>query len=117
MAFAQSVLEAGNAVANPAKIIAIAIGVNTFACLLHSISRRWGIWLNNLLGTIKFCMLIFFIIIGCVWAKSSIARENLTAKTTFSGEQSPTQPYLYSEAILFALFPFSGFHQVNYVSY
>lgn len=60
-------------------------------------------------------MLIFFIIIGLVWGNRNVARENFDIKTSFSMAQSPREPFGYAEAIIFVLFPYSGFHQVNYV--
>jgi amino acid transporter len=115
VAFGQSVLDAANVSVSPGKVCAIALAVNTFCCLLHGISRKWGILLNNFLGTVKFLMLLFFIVIGFVWLKSSVANANLSASTSFTTDHSPKLPYKYAEAALFVLFPFGGFHQVNYV--
>jgi len=47
--------------------------------------------------------------------KADVAKVNLDINTSFSGEYSPKRPYDYAEALLFVMFPFSGFHQVNYV--
>jgi amino acid transporter len=116
VAFGQGVLEAADVTLNPGRVFGIAIAVNSFCCLLHSISRRWGIWLINFLGTIKLLMVFFFIIIGFIWLKHDVANANLDSGTSFSSEHSPKMPYLYAEALLFILFPYSRFHQLNYVS-
>ena len=94
------------------KICVIAIAANTFCCMLHTISRRWGIILNNVLGGIKFLILIQIIIFGIIWANKDVAASNLAS---FSTENSPKLPYRYAEALVFAAFPFGGFHQCNYV--
>lgn len=117
VAFGQSVLEAAGATLDPGKVCAIAVSVNTFCCLLHCISRRWGIWLNNILGMVKMLMVFFFIIIGFIWMESSVTSANFNTSTSFSGDSIPTSPHRYAEALLFVMFPYSGFHQLNYVSY
>jgi len=118
VAFGQSVLEAADVTLTPGKVFGVAIAVNSFCCLLHSISRRWGILLNNFLGTIKLLMLLWFIIIGFVWMKHDVASANLDPSTSFSRENNtPRMPYNYAESLLFIMLPYSGFHQANYVSY
>ncbi len=115
VAFGQAVLDAANIPLSPGKVFGISFAVNTFCCLLHSISRRWGILLNNFLGSVKLLMLFFFIIIGFIWMKSGVANANLDSRTAFSTTNSPKLPFLYAEALLFIMFPYSGFHQINYV--
>jgi amino acid transporter len=116
IAFGQAVLDAAAVSPSPGKVIGVAFAVNTFCCLLHSISRRWGILLNNFLGTVKLAMLFFFIIIGFIWMKSDVANANLDSRTAFSRKSSQNGPFLYAEALLFVMFPYSGFHQINYAS-
>lgn len=117
VAFGQNVLLASQVDLTPGKVCAIALAGNTFCCLLHSISRRWGIRLNNVLGSVKFLMLIFIILIGLIWVDHSVAAANFDTSSTFSSQNSPKLPYRYTEAILFVMFAFGGFHQVNYVSH
>ncbi|KAK4221989.1 high-affinity methionine permease [Podospora fimiseda] len=116
VAFAVAVLKASNAELTSGKVVAIALTVNTFTCLLHSMSRRWGIRLNNLLGSLKFLMLIILIFLGFSRLSSvkDITKDNFTdafAKT----DKTPSGGYRYGEALVYAIFPFGGFHQANYV--
>ncbi|KAK0655084.1 amino acid permease-domain-containing protein [Cercophora newfieldiana] len=100
----------------PAMVVGIAIAVNTFACLLHSVSRKWGIRLNNLLGTMKLAMVFLLIAFGF----NSVREDNTTSERnftdTFNTRDCPSGIYRYAEAVVFAIFPFGGFHQANYAS-
>jgi amino acid transporter len=117
IAFAQNTLDASHATATPGKIIAIAFAVNTFCCLLHAISRRWGIIVNNVFGTVKFLILVFVIIIGLIWIDRDVASSNYAVSTSFSTANSPILPYRYAEAFLWVIFPYGAFHQLNYVRF
>lgn len=117
VAFAQNVLDAAGAKATPGKIIAIALAANTFCCLLHAISRKWGVILNNVFGTVKFFLLGFIVTIGFIWINRDVAKSNFDVSTSFSTEHSPKLPYRYAEAFLFVMLPYSAFHQVNYVGF
>lgn len=117
IAFAQSVLNASHSEVTPGRVVAIAMAANTFCCLLHAISRRWGIIVNNVFGTVKFFILVFIIIIGLVYINRDVARSNFDISTSFSEATSPRSPYRYAEAFMFVIFPYGAFHQVNYVSF
>src|ERR1700736_6706470 len=97
IAFAQNVLDAAHAEATPGKIIAIALAANTFCCLLHAISRRWGIILNNVFGTVKFFILAFIVITGLIWINRDVANSNFDVSTSFSTLNSPRSPFPYAE--------------------
>jgi hypothetical protein len=115
VSLAQNLIDAAHAQQTPRRIIAIALAANTFACLLHTMSRKWGIILNNVLGTLKFILLIFIFIIGLIWINRDVANTNLSIKTSFSTQNSPRLPYRYAEALLYVMYPHGGFHQINYV--
>jgi len=66
VSFATNILDAAHVKEAPGKIIAIAIAANTLCCLLHALSRKWGILLNNFLGTLKLFILLFVIVIGLI---------------------------------------------------
>jgi amino acid transporter len=117
VSLAQNILDASNAQATPGKIIAIAISANAFCCLLHAVSRRWGIILNNVFGTVKFFILVFIVIIGLIWINYDVAKSNFDVSTAFSTANSPKLPYRYAEAFLFIIMPYGVFHQVNYVRF
>jgi amino acid transporter len=117
VAFGQNVLTAANAELTPGRVCGLALRVNLFCCLLHSISRKTGIWLINLLGTVKLLMIIFFLLIGIIWQDPKVVSEDLNIHTVFQRTSQATRvPFKYAEAVLFIMFPYSGFHQVNYVS-
>jgi amino acid transporter len=117
VAFAQNILDAAHVDATPGKIIAISLSANAFCCLLHAISRRWGIILNNVFGVVKLLILVFIVIIGLVWTNRDVARSNFDVTTSFSLENSPRLPFRYAEALLNALYPYGLFHQINYVGF
>ncbi|KAK5654594.1 hypothetical protein OQA88_7224 [Cercophora sp. LCS_1] len=117
IASAVAMLQASNVQETRGLIAGIAMAINTFACLLHSMSREWGIRINNFFGTAKLAMLLCMVIFGLVQLGKdrSVAAANFDRTTSFSTTNSPKEVYRYAEAIIFAIFPFSGFHQANYV--
>jgi len=139
VSFATNILDACHITQTPGKIIGIALAVNTFCCVLHTLSRKWGILLNNFFGTLKLCLLIFIIIIGIVCKllvnyvlllrgiktvlnsrfligiNHDVASLNFDPKTSFNFDKSPRLPYRYAEAFLYVILPFGAFHQINYV--
>ncbi|KAL2127849.1 hypothetical protein VTI74DRAFT_10088 [Chaetomium olivicolor] len=116
VAFAVAVLQGAGATATAGKIVGIAIGVNTFSCLLHSMSRKWGIRLNNVLGSVKLLMLVVMVIFGLKWLDRKVADANFDLATSFSRTPAtPTGVFRYGEAMIYVIFPFGGFHQANYV--
>src|ERR1700761_3940838 len=106
IAFAQSVLDASNAEASAGKIIAISFGANAICCLLHSLSRKWGIWVNNFFGLAKLLLLVFIVIIGLVWINRDVSSANYDIATCFTSESRTKYPYRYAEAFLFVLTPY-----------
>jgi amino acid transporter len=115
LAFAQNVLAASSAEITPGRVAAIALAVNTFCCSLHAISRRWGVIVNNVFGTVKFLILVFIVIIGLIWINRDVAKSNFDVSTSFSTADSPRSPYRYAESLMFVIFPYGAFHQLNYV--
>jgi len=116
ISFAQNILDASFITQTPGKVIAIAIAANTFCCLLHAFSRKWGIIFNTFFGTVKFFMLLFFVIIGLAWTHREVAYDNFNPRTAFDYSNSPRLPYRYAEAYMWVALPFTAFHQINYVS-
>ena len=97
----------------------IAVAVTTFACLIHTVSRRGGIWLGNLFALIKVLLLTMIIIIGfCAWGGAfhtkNYATENMAAQNAFKNPASDS--YGYVQAFLSVIFAWSGFDQPTYVS-
>ncbi|KAH6622698.1 amino acid permease-domain-containing protein [Chaetomium tenue] len=116
VAFAVATLQAAGVTSTANKIVGIAIAANTFSCLLHSMSRKWGIRLNNLLGSLKLLLLVVMIIFGLAFLDRNVSDANFSSRTAFSRTpQTPTGVYRYAEALIYVVFPFGGFHQANYV--
>jgi hypothetical protein len=119
--FGQNVLlAAGYSEASYGRILGLGVMATTVACILHGLSRTWGIRLNSFLGASKFLILLFLIIIGVATAvinsdKSPSLTNDLSPPAAFRHVTSNSKPFKYAEAFLFVLFPFSGFHQANYV--
>lgn len=103
-----------------AKVRGIALGAVTFACTIHSVYRRGGIYLNNVFAVVKLLMLLLIILVGiCAWAgvfgnKAINASANMKAENSFAGATSNT--YGHCQAFLAVIFAYGGFGQANYVS-
>lgn len=117
MSFAQNVLDASNTQATPGRILAISIAATTFCCLLHAVSRKWGIILNNVFGVIKFLILLFIVLVGLCYINRDVACDNFNLATSFDFTTSPKRPFRYAEAFLNAMYPYGLFHQINYVRF
>jgi len=101
-----------------AAVRGVAVAVATFACLIHTVSRRGGIWLGNFLAAIKVLMLTMMIIVGfCAWGGAfkteNYATENMAAQNAF--RDPATGSYGYAKAFLSVIFAWSGFDQPTYV--
>lgn len=97
----------------------IAVGVATFACLIHTFSRRGGIWLGNLFAAIKVLLLTLMVIVGfCAWGgvfhTKSYAVDNMAVQNAFA--KPATEPFGYVSAFLSVVFAWTGFDQPTYVS-
>jgi len=117
--FGIRILEAADVPASNSTVRGIAVAVATFACLIHSFSRRGGIWLGNVLAAIKVLMLLVIIVTGiCAWAGAfktkTYANENLAIDRSF--KNPATDSYGYARGFLAVIFAWSGFDQPNYVS-
>ncbi len=77
VSFATYILDAARVTEAPGEIIIIAIAANSLCCLLHALSRKLGILLNNFSGTLKLFILLFVIIIGLHGKKSLVCKHLL----------------------------------------
>lgn len=112
-------LQAANAPVTNSAVRGLAVGAATVACLIHSFSRRGGIWLGNLFALIKVLMLLLIILTGiCAWAGAfhtpNYAGDNMAINHSFA--DSSNDSYGYTQAFLAVIFAWSGFDQPNYVS-
>ena len=102
-----------------AKVRGIALGAVTFACIIHSIWRRGGIWLNNIFAIVKILILVLIIIVGILAGAGVFGQEannataNMSVKNSFA--DSASDSYGYCEAFLTVIFAYGGFEQANYV--
>jgi amino acid transporter len=123
--FAESIIEACGKVPTNITTRALAIGVATFACLVHAVWRKGGIYLNNAFGFVKIAMLVMLFVVGIASAAGAfkgnqfekpaeVAKENFNVHKAFSGASA--ESYGYAEAFLAIIFAFGGFNQANYVS-
>jgi len=97
----------------------LAVAAATFACLIHSFSRRGGIWLGNIFAIIKVLMLLVIIVTGiCAWADAfgtrTYAKQNMDIENSF--KEPADDSYGYAKAFLAVIFAWAGFDQPNYVS-
>jgi amino acid permease len=118
--FGIRVLQAANVPVTNSAVRGIAIAAATLACLIHSFSRRGGIWLGNIFALIKVLMLLLIIITGiCAWAGAfhtpTYASDNMALNRAFAN--SSNESYGYTQAFLAVIFAWSGFDQPNYVGY
>ena len=120
MIFGIRTLQAANVPVTNSAVRGLAVAAATVACLIHSFSRRGGIWLGNIFALIKILMLLLVIIVGiCAWAGAfhteTYAYQNLAVNNSFEGASQDS--YGYTSAFLAVIFAWSGFDQPNYVSY
>jgi amino acid transporter len=113
-------LQAANVPVTNSAVRGLAVAAATLACLIHSFSRRGGIWLGNFFALIKVLMLMLVIIVGiCAWAGAfhteTYAYQNLAVNNSFEGAAQDS--YGYTSAFLAVIFAWSGFDQPNYVGY
>jgi amino acid transporter len=57
---------------NNSVVRGIAIGVSVFACLIHTVSRRGGLLLNNIFAIVKVGILLLIIIIAIVYSTNTL---------------------------------------------
>lgn len=98
---------------------AVAIGVATFACSLHILSRWWGIALNNFFGSVKAAILVMLIVVGIVsFAGGFQQKTKPTAVENFGNNgfgTAETSSNGYASSFLSVIFAYGGFNQANYV--
>lgn len=116
---AESILRANRLADDNWTMRAVAVGIATFACALHAIWRKGGVYVNNAFGFVKILMLLALFFIGAAYVggqfhgSADTANENLNIGTSTANASSSA--YDYAQAFLAILFSFGGFHQANYV--
>lgn len=108
-------------------IKAVAVSAITGACLLHGSWRAGGIFVNNFFATVKFCLLLVFIVAGFAFSAGVRPRnepriqspKNLGSTVSFDasiGGGGLGKVYAYSQSLLLIIFAYSGYENANYVS-
>ena len=113
-------MEAANLPDNDAAVRGLAIAALTTACLLHAFWRKGGIWLNNAFAFMKVIILLLIIVCGLAalggasLGSGAIHTGNFDVHTTFSQPQRDVSSY--TNSLVYALYPYTGFMQPFYVS-
>lgn len=123
--FAENAIRASEREPTNVEVRGVAIAVITFACLIHAVWRRGGVYLNNLFGLVKVAILLTLFFVGVASAagaiksstasSASVAKENFDPATAF--KDRAVGSFEYTEAFLSVLFAYDGFNQANYVCY
>lgn len=114
-------LAAGHEDPGKGPVTGLAIGALTIVALLHAISRRGGIVVNNCFAVLKICILLTIIIIGfTVRGGKNFNSEaprplgsSLKPGDTFSDASGALASY--TTAFLYVMYTYSGFEQPFYV--
>ncbi|PKS10922.1 hypothetical protein jhhlp_002680 [Lomentospora prolificans] len=106
----------------------IAIAVAAITCFIHTISRRGGIFLNNVLAIIKVGILLLIIATAIAVAAGGFHDQSGAEVPNYIGHNTGREnsfKYIsdkasgeangYAQAFLSIVFAFSGFDQPNYV--
>ena len=103
-----------------AAVRGLAIAALTTACLLHAVSRKGGIYLNNAFAFMKVTILLLIIVAGLaklggasLGSNSAVPTNNFDVHTSFSQPRKDVPSYATS--LVYALYPYTGFMQPFYV--
>lgn len=123
---AECLLRTSDSEPSKAAVRGLAVGIATFACLLHATSRTGGRYLFNVFGVVKIGILVTMFVLGVAFAggafggPSAVGGPDHTASGNLSIHISTANAldsaYGYAEAFLAVLFAFGGFNQATYVS-
>ncbi|MCJ1286908.1 hypothetical protein MMC26_006254 [Xylographa opegraphella] len=118
--FGSYIMEAAALPNHDAAIRGLAIAALTTACLLHAISRKGGIYLNNAFAFMKVAVLLLIIVAGLaklggasLGSGSAVPTNNFDIHTSFSQPRKDVPSYATS--FVYALYPYTGFMQPFYV--
>ncbi|EPE09823.1 high affinity methionine permease [Ophiostoma piceae UAMH 11346] len=95
---------------------AIAIGVIVFVTLIHTLVPKTGVYLMNIIGSIKVIILLFIIVTGWVVLSGridAVPDPHASFRDAFSG--SATSSNLYATALFKVLNSYAGWSNAAYV--
>lgn len=106
-----------------ATAVGIALAVLTLVVILHMISRRGGIWLNNILALVKVALLLAIICLGMAKAagafsnregpsNAEVIRKNFRQDVWTTRRKDVSS---WSTSLMLCMYSFSGFEQPFYV--
>jgi amino acid transporter len=109
---------------SPTLVRGLAILVATFACVVHGVSRRGGIWLSNIFAVVKILILLLIIFTAAAAADGkfkdanghvvpNVLVDNTNKHAAFADAYEDANGY--ARAFLAIIFAYSGFDQPNYV--
>ncbi|MCJ1296537.1 hypothetical protein MMC34_008103 [Xylographa carneopallida] len=118
--FGTYIMEAAALPNHDAAVRGLAIAALTTACLLHAVSRKGGIYLNNAFAFMKVTILLLIIVAGLaklggasLGSNSAVPTNNFDVHTSFSQPRKDVPSYATS--LVYALYPYTGFMQPFYV--
>ena len=100
-------------------VLSLAIGALSLTVLLHMVSRRAGILLNNIFAMVKVALLLAIIVLGFLKAGGTTlggepkATDNFATATSFKPGASEVPSV--SNSLLYVVYTYSGFEQPFYV--
>ncbi|KAH6877147.1 amino acid permease-domain-containing protein [Thelonectria olida] len=119
ISFAMRILgAAGNEDPSNGAVRGIALAAAVITCFIHTISRRGGIFLNNLLAIVKIMILLLIIVVAIIVAAGGLDTSNVigtNTKPSKAFDNALSDANGYAQAFLAIIFAFSGFEQPNYV--
>lgn len=93
----------------------IGICVITSICILHSLSVRWGIMIQNALTGVKVLTLILICISGLVAAAGGIPSAPLTDNFKDAFANTSQNGNAYASALFKVFFAYDGWNNANYI--
>ncbi|KAG6329573.1 hypothetical protein ID866_9517, partial [Astraeus odoratus] len=93
----------------------IALGGIFFVTLIHGITPRTGVFVMNLLTTVKIAILLFVVVSGWVVlsGKTSVQDPHANFRDAFAGSSHSSNDY--ATAMFKVLYAYAGWSNVNYV--
>ncbi|KAF2202669.1 amino acid transporter [Delitschia confertaspora ATCC 74209] len=110
---------------NPTRgpVIGLAIAALTIVVLVHTVSRKGGILMNNAFAILKVCILLTIIILGFAVRGGANFRDDNKRRFAKESDLAPSNSFAdaasglasYSSTFLYVLYAYSGFEQPFYI--
>jgi len=95
-----------------AQVLGWAIAANTIVSFINVLTRRWGIFLNNAFALFKVSFLVVVAFLGIGWGHM---HGDGCRQISFENRDGPRQFGDIAHALVYVIFPYSGFEQPFYV--